>query len=129
MHGELMKRTPDWEEYCKGLPNLVVEAKVADGVDVDLIHLPQHVQCLALCHISQYPHCQPWACSIAAFPRIFSPCKFSEIFRQVHRLTGHLHALPFLFQAVRRSSRKACSAQLSMASLCPEKGALYNGAD
>ena len=54
---------PDGQEDSERLPDLVVEAKVADGVDVDLIHLPQHVQRVPFCHIPQHAHRQPRPCT------------------------------------------------------------------
>ena len=43
MHGSTTQgvagRAPDGQEDGKGLPDGVVQAKLADGVDVDLIHL------------------------------------------------------------------------------------------
>ena len=46
----------DWEEDSKRLPDVVIEAKVPNRVDEDLVHLAQHLQLVPLGHVSQHPH-------------------------------------------------------------------------
>ena len=54
--------SPDRQEDCKGLPYLVIQAVVSDGLNIHLIHMAQHIQGIALSHIPQNPHCQPRPC-------------------------------------------------------------------
>ena len=54
---------PDGQEHGKGLPDFVIQAVVPDALHIHLIHLAQHLQCIALGHVTQHPHCQPRTCS------------------------------------------------------------------
>jgi hypothetical protein len=43
------------------LPNRIIQASTTDGIDVDLVNLPENRQCLRICNIPQNAHCKAWA--------------------------------------------------------------------
>ncbi len=54
--------SPDRQEDREGLPYLVIQAVIPDGLNIHLIYMAQDIQSISLGHITQNPHCQPGPC-------------------------------------------------------------------
>jgi len=54
--------SPDRQEDREGLPYLVIQVVISDGLNIHLIHMAQHIQSITLSHITQNPHRQARPC-------------------------------------------------------------------
>ena len=52
----------DRQEDSKSLPDVVIEAKIPDCINENLIHLTQHFKLVTFCHIPKHPHSQTRSC-------------------------------------------------------------------